>query len=453
MEVPKLDLEFLHPNVVPQSSYKPRALPLKPGRKHFSNKDKEFSIESFTSRVPSKRHEIAHQFDKRVTARDAMPIQTNRLIGVNEGGGMKQKNVYVKVSNSVLNPYGNDFVSINITDIAPVGDFQCCDVNNVKISSTNDVVEHDDLLIDAVNINQYNYTDINTTIPPSTPLEPVKIDLGNTGVFDDLRIPNHVIEKLIVSNLDTGSIYTDKQKDLLSKTRYTLQQFEEDEKYRIYLNTLIYHSSEHIDLDAVQQAANGVKSDDKNPPPPTNPSVLTTRRLIGNKKEAVKDNKPLKSNLRSLPPASVSSVDTTGLYYVSSLDVASDEVPVTKKGIEPIVAKPIHPTQPPRSTKLHRSTEPSKPQGSTDNSDRIVSPPRVQVKSPTNMHVSHPIVDVKITSKNEDSGAQVNDPLLLTDIYNNTYLTEYEMRELNNEKNFMNNIFYTGMFHSPLTYI
>ena len=339
-------------------------------------------------------------------------------------------------------------MSINIKDIAPVGDFQCCEVN-VKNESIHEVAEHDDLLIDAININQYDHIGINMTLPPSTPLEPVKIDLGITGISDDLRIPNHVIDKLIVNNLDTSSIYKDKQKDLLSKTRYTLQQFEEDEKYRLYLNTLIYHSSEHIDLNAVQHAASGTKSDTKN----NNPSVLTTRRLIGKKIDVVKDTKPLKSNLRSLnlPATSVSSVDTTGLYYVSSVDVTSDEAHKTTKGVEPVIAKPIYPVQPPRSVvnkHPNRSNEPSKlQQGSLDSRDHVVSPPRVHIKSPANLQVTHPIVDIRFMSKNEDSAAQLNEPLVLSDVYNSTYLTEYEMRELNDGNNFTNNIFYTGIYH------
>ncbi len=341
-------------------------------------------------------------------------------------------------------------MSINIKDIAPVGDFQCCE-DNVKNESTHEVVEHDDLLIDAININQYDHIGFNIALSPSTPLEPVKIDLGVTGISDDLRIPNHVIDKLIVSNLDTSSLYKDKQKDLLSKTRYTLQQFEEDEKYRLYLNTLIYHSSEHIDLNAVQHAASGTKSESKNSN--SNTSVLTTRRLIGKKMDVVKDNKPLKSNLRSLnlPASSVSSVDTTGLYYVSSADVTSDEAHKTAKGVEPIIAKPIYPVQPPRSVvnkHPNRSNEPSKlQQGSVESRDHVVSPLRVHIKSPTNLQVTHPIVDIRFTSKHEDSAAQLNEPLVLSDVYNSTYLTEYEMRELNDENNFTNNIFYTGINH------
>ena len=93
MEVPKLDLEFLHPTTVSQNTYKQRSLPLKPGRKHCGN-DKVFTYESYTSRVPSKKHEIMRQFDNRVTARDEIPIQTHRLIGVNDGGG-RERNIKV----------------------------------------------------------------------------------------------------------------------------------------------------------------------------------------------------------------------------------------------------------------------------------------------------------------------------------------------------------------------
>lgn len=467
MEVPKLDLEFLHPTTVSQNTYKQRSLPLKPGRKHCGN-DKVFTYESYTSRVPSKKHEIMRQFDNRVTARDEIPIQTHRLIGVNDGGG-RERNIKVtyicfyryltnhciflshsQVSNSVLNQYGDDFMSINIKDIAPVGDFQCCEVN-VKNESTHEAVEYDDLLTDAVHINQYDHTRIDTTLPPSTPLELAKIGLGSIGISDDLRIPNHVIEKLIVSNLDTGSIYKDKQKEVLSKTRYTLQQFEEDERYRLYLNTLIYHSSDHIDLNAVQHAAIGTTSDTKNHN--SNSSVLTTRRLIGKKKDAEKDNKPLKSNLRSLnlPATSVSSVDTTGLYYVSSAVVTSDEAHGTLKGIEPIIAKPIYPVQPPRSVvnkRPNRSNEPAKlQQGAVESKDHVVSPPRVQIRSPTNIQVIHPTVDVKFTCRNEDSLAPLNEPLVFSDVYSSTYLTDFEMRELNDENHFANNIFYTGIDH------
>ncbi len=96
MEVPKLDLEFLHPSAVSQNTYKQRSLPLKPGRKHYGN-DKVFTYESYTSRVPSKKHEIVRQFDKRVTARDEVSIQTHRLIGVNEGGG-RENNTKVNLN-------------------------------------------------------------------------------------------------------------------------------------------------------------------------------------------------------------------------------------------------------------------------------------------------------------------------------------------------------------------